>query len=194
MALKQKKSGEQEPARRLLGTKPQASPASSRKGGQIAIVIFILLAGGAGLAYIMTHKPNAKLPVQTAQTGSSDAVKKSYADQLQNNFNGAYKALDNAIANAKTNSEKASLYNEKAIAALNAGNYQLALDTAKAADIFGPSTTSAHIIAESSEQLGDKKTAVTYLKKQVDRIQHSGKPYLQDEIDSLNAKIKELGS
>lgn len=160
----------------------------------VGLVIFVMV---TILGLILLRMTRHKQQPVSQDAGSfhetpTTPAEKSYAYQLSGQYNEAYKLLDEAINKAGTDKEKADLYNEKSIAALNAKDYAFALEMAKQSEKLSPSISSAHIIAESAEQTGDKKTAVGYLKKQVERTISSGKPYVQEDIDALRQKITQL--
>lgn len=178
------------PPEQKTGTNPKSG---KHKGLYVAlgVVVFAL----TFLVYMaLSNEQPAPETSTTFNEVPTTATEKSYAYQLNGDFNQAYKVLDEAIASTSSDREKASLYNEKSIAALNAQDYPLALAMAMESEKRNPTVSSAHIIAESSERMGDKKTAAEFIKKQINRITSSGTPYIREDIDALTEKLKQLES
>jgi len=153
----------------------------------IIVLIFLVFGGVAALRH-HTHKDVtgvAGRPVPAKQSVSDQAIGLSAIGKSEQ----AQALLDKQLHGA-TKSQQADIYTQKASIAYDNQNYVNALQYAQKSEALKPTAASAQMIAESSEVLGDKSTALEYYKKQLKRM---GTPVVRGATDGLKAKIKALG-
>lgn len=160
----------------------------------VILVAIVGLVGFLGWWYFSkpqtAYSPVPKSPLE--KYTSVTPVQKADTLAFYGDYQGSQKLLDDEIAKTKDDASKSKLYNAKCLIAFNHKHYDDSLTFAQAAEKLAPSRITALYIAKSSEALHNKKLALEYYKKVIERTPQQMKD-LDETINVDNeAKIKEL--
>ncbi len=140
-----------------------SKPKTKKRWLIVLIVVILIIAGAAAFWYLGGSKLFIKSPV----TDQSIVDK---ADQLTHNgkTDEALKLYDDAIKNAKDDTQKYNLLMGKATVYFNDGNYSQAMTYAKQAEAVKKNETISYFIAQIYEKEGDKTNAIKYYQKAIE--------------------------
>lgn len=176
----------------MLGINKARLPA--RRVKPLIIVLAVGLAGFLVWWYFAGKSTTDERPPVTPADKYSSVTPSQKADTMafQGNYQGAQNLLDEEIARSGDAAGKRELYLDKWLIAYNKKQYSDAISFARAAEKLSPTRVTAKAVAMSSEALNDKKLALEYYKKVVERTPQS----MIDTDETINhdveAKIKEL--
>lgn len=131
--------------------------------------------------------PRTESPPTTRQPTISEQADKI---NFQGDYDKAQAFLDENIAKNTDPKEQSKLYQTKALFALNAKKYQDSLGFAQKAEEINATRNSAVLIARSAEALGNKKLAIEYYQKVLDRTPETT---AEEDRQHYRDKIKALG-
>lgn len=171
----------------------------------IASVIVVLALGGTAGALYFTGfftpkeiKKNDTTQDTSKQAPVSEKVQKavtqSSAQVAQGNTQAAVDTLDAAITSSGTNTEKADLYNQKAII-LAQSDPTSAIDAAKKAAELQPNLMNISYLAELYDRAGNKPEALKYYKQSIELYDKStfGENGPENDRAYYENKVKEMG-
>lgn len=156
----------------------------------ILLGLFIVLIGASAWYFTSARSSNKTIvaPVRKPPTVSEQADAAA--------FNGNYKVgqslLDVAIGKTANKAEKAKLYEDKSLIAYNHKQYNDALVAARQAEELYPTRGSAISVATSAEALGDKKTAIEYYRKVLERTTKEARDLDAESYEYYENKLKVL--
>lgn len=167
---------------------------SAPRAKPLIIVLAVGLAGFLGWWYFYGKSTTDKRPPVTPADKYSSVTPSQKADTMafQGNYQGAQNLLDDEIARSDDAVSKRELYLDKWLIAFNKKQYNDALSFAQAAEKLAPTRVTAKAVAQSSEALNNKKLALEYYKKVVERTPQSMKDVDETINVDVEAKIKEL--
>ena len=134
---------------------------------------------------------DAQSPVitQTIERVQAEAAKYTESDDTE----GGLLYYDDQVAAVKSTMEKQILLVYKAYFALDAGNYDAAIDAAKQADALSSTPTTMTVLAKSYELKGDKEQALIYYKRLNAIKQPDDSGVVRDQFNQpWEDKIREL--
>lgn len=185
----------------VIQAKSKRSIKLTKKSGLIVIILLTILIGSGVFAYTktMTDKSYKAGPAGSNAT-ESDAqeirpngpIEAAEVLAVNGDYAGAQQALQTELDNSTDNSYKASVLVSMSNLAYNAEKYKDALDFAQKSEGFSPTKSSATLIAMSAEKLNNKKLAIEYYKKVIERINPES-PLKEAETQEFQGYINALG-
>ena len=164
------------------------------------IGIAILIAAVAGLFISFGSGGDSNEPSVTLDSmyKESELTYKERADRMAyyGNYDEAQWTLDEGIEGSKNDpTSQGNFYQEKTFIALNAGEYEQALEFAMQGEKLNPTVQSAALVAEAAEASGESFLAIEHYSLAADRT-----PEEEKDPDSVNTeysyflfRIRELG-
>ena len=135
--------------------------------GAVALVIIgILVLGGWLLWPKPVQEDQKKSAVATVAVDDVFATAKGFSDKGDTQGGLAY--YDEQIDDHKNSNEKQQLLLYKSEFALDANEYQQAINAAKEADSISSTANTTSTLARAYEAKGDKQNAITYYKKAIE--------------------------
>ena len=160
-------------------------------GAGIAVLILLAVVVAA-VVWLVSARSHSAQPDKNSPAVAVDPKQPAQTQAVSLEVRGeeseALKVLDQTIAKTTSKTDLAPLYVQRASIEYDAKQYSAALKDAKTAEADSPSAGSSRLIAECSEALGDKATALKYYKLTLSRT-----PSYAGGNDVLQQKITELG-
>lgn len=128
----------------------------------------------------------------SGQNYTPDPATIAQEEALLGNYDVAQQTLDDELKKSDTDAAKAEVYNEKSVTAYNENKFKEALGFAQQSEELNATQSSAYLIAIAAEGLGDKKLALEYYKKALERVRPADRSRSPDIAEGYEAKIKEL--
>jgi tetratricopeptide (TPR) repeat protein len=150
----------------------------------LILVCALVLAGAAGVTYVMLVPHDAKTPVRT--NNNSELSARGQADKLsyEGDEPAAQKVLDVAAKAATTKEAKASIYIQQAVLAMNAKKYDDAMKYARLADTATPTSNTAELMARVAQEEKDVPAAKRYYQTALNRLDKT-KPTYPSRLQQL---------
>lgn len=167
-------------------------------------IILILLGVGLGVWWVLTHNMTPSMTTQTSPSatntkGDADAALYSLATKTATDKGAAagQAVLDAQLNKTTDTKEQAIIYGNKASLASSTaggGNQTTALSYAIKSDSLNPTGDSAEVLAGMYAGSGDKKNAIIYYQKAIDRIGDYNSASATDQafVDFYKQQILEL--
>lgn len=182
----------------IISIKNEKSSRSNKRKLVLGLVIVCaVVAVGFGGKYLYdTSRPKSDAPTADNTSASKTATQAMYDDAYKIANNESYGAAQNML-NEKAdavagNYEKAEVYRNKAVLALNSSNYEDAMTAALKTEELYPTSSSAELVGLVAEQSGNKPEAIKYYNLALGRYSEQAKKY--PEYQNLQATIERLSA
>lgn len=160
------------------------------------IVLLIGMAGAGSFVWWLQNKDRITSDLESIKKATPQqppVIKEAEILASQGKVDEANKKLQDTIEQTSDPVLKQSFVIQQGVNYANNGDYQKALDSYAAAEKIAPANYEIdHLSAEAYEMLGNKEKAIEYYKRAIQTVPKS-LPYIEDEINMLQNKIRELG-
>ncbi len=160
------------------------------------VVLLVGMAGAGAFVWWLQNKDRITSnldPFTATAANKPSVIKESEKLTDEGKVEEANKKLQESIEQASEPTEKQKFTIQQGANYSNSGDTQKALDAYLTAETLAGSTYDTnHLIAEAYEKLGNKEKAIEYYKKTIQSLPQD-LPYVEDETNMLQNKIRELG-